>query len=57
MNNILIWGTGKLAGHFVENKCSAEIIGFIESQKTKDTFMQKPVSECTELLLRKSRGC
>lgn len=49
MNKILIWGTGKLAEHFVENKCNAEIIGFIESQKTKNTFMQKPVYECTEL--------
>lgn len=43
MQKLLIWGTGKLAKHFIENKCGGEIIGFIETNKSKDFFMQQPV--------------
>ncbi|MBD5523525.1 MAG: DUF268 domain-containing protein [Lachnospiraceae bacterium] len=43
MKTILIWGTGKLAKQFVENQCHGDIIGFIETVRTKDFFMQKPV--------------
>lgn len=43
MKKILVWGTGKLAKQFVENRYRGEIIGFIETNKSTDTFMQKPV--------------
>lgn len=43
MKKFLIWGTGKLAKQFIENGYTGEIIGFIETNKSIDTFMQKPV--------------
>lgn len=46
---LLIWGTGKLAGQFIENQYHGEIIGFIETHKSKDTFMQKPVYDSQEI--------
>ena len=49
MKKILIWGTGNLARKFIENKYAGEMIGFIETTKTKDTFMQKPVYSSDEI--------
>lgn len=49
MKKILVWGTGKLAVQFVENKFNGELIGFIETNKKKDTFMQQPVYEIDEI--------
>lgn len=43
MKKILIWGTGKLAKRFMENRYNGEILGFIETNKSKCSFMQKPV--------------
>ena len=49
MYKILIWGTGKLAKQFLENGYNGEIIGFIETNRTKDAFMQKPVYDAQEI--------
>lgn len=49
MKKILLWGTGKLAKRFMDNQCNGEIVGFIETNKTKDTFMQIPVYGIDEL--------
>lgn len=43
MKKILIWGTGKIAKRFIGNGCNAEIIGFIETNKSIDFYMDKPV--------------
>lgn len=43
MKKILVWGTGKFAERFVKNGCNGEIIGFIESNKLTDSYMDKPV--------------
>lgn len=49
MKKILIWGTGKIAKKFLENQCNAEIIGFIETKKSKDTYEGKPVYDCRQI--------
>lgn len=49
MKKILIWGTGKLAKQFIENGFNGEVIGFIESTKTKESFFQKPVYGIDEI--------
>lgn len=38
MSKILIWGTGKIAEQVLKNGLNAEIMGFIETKKTKDLF-------------------
>lgn len=43
MKKILIWGTGKIARRFIENGYSGEIIGFVETNRSVDSFMGKPV--------------
>ncbi|MEY8322746.1 DUF268 domain-containing protein [Lachnospiraceae bacterium 54-11] len=49
MNRLLIWGTGKLAKSFIDNGYNGEIIGFIETNKSADSFMNKPVYSSYEL--------
>lgn len=49
MKKILIWGTGSIAKRVVENGLNGEIIGFIETKKTKDFFRQKKVYEINEI--------
>ena len=49
MKKILIWGIGKLAQQFVNNGYCGEIIGFIETRKTVECFMQKKVYGYTEI--------
>lgn len=47
MYKLLIWGTGKLAKNFLDDGYNGEIIGFIETSKSVDSFMDKPVySSC-----------
>jgi hypothetical protein len=43
MKKILIWGTGNIAEQFIQNECGGEIVGFIETHKSRETYMQKPV--------------
>lgn len=49
MRQILIWGTGKLARQFIENEYNGEVLGFIETHKSVDTFMNKPVYDSKEI--------
>ena len=50
MKKLLIWGTGNFARKFMDNNFRAEgIIGFVETKKSKDMFMQKPVYGSHEL--------
>lgn len=49
MKKLLIWGTGKLAKQFIENGYSGDIVGFIETTKSIDTFMNKPVFGSNEI--------
>lgn len=43
MNRILIWGTGDLAEQFIDHGYRGELIGFVETVKSKAMFMGKPV--------------
>ena len=43
MKRLLIWGTGDTARQFIDNEYNGEIIGFIETDKSCSTFMDKPV--------------
>lgn len=49
MKKLLIWGTGNLAEIFVKNRYNGEIIGFIETNKVKDTYMDKPVYDSRKI--------
>lgn len=49
MKRLLIWGTGKLVKQFIENGYKGEIIGFIETNKSIDAFMNKPVYGSNEI--------
>ncbi|MDE6603997.1 MAG: DUF268 domain-containing protein [Lachnospiraceae bacterium] len=46
---LLVWGTGGIAKQFIENGYAGEIIGFIETKKSKTEFMNKPVYQIEEL--------
>lgn len=49
MKKILIWGTGKLAKRFIKNDFNGEIIGFIETKKLADFYMDKPVYDSLQI--------
>lgn len=49
MNRLLIWGTGMIAHKFIENGYQGEVIGFIQTKKSDDTFMQRPVYESDKI--------
>lgn len=49
MKKILIWGTGKIAKRFIENGYHGEIIGFIETNKSVETYMDKPVYDSRQI--------
>lgn len=49
MSKLLIWGTGKLARNFIKNKYNGEIIGFIETNRSIDSYMNKPVYDSREI--------
>lgn len=49
MKKLLIWGTGDFAKKFIDNQYNGEIIGFIETKKTKNTYMSKPVYNYDEI--------
>lgn len=49
MKKLLIWGTGKLAETFIKNGYTGEIIGFIETNKIKDTYMDKPIYDSRKI--------
>lgn len=41
--NILIWGTGNIANEMIDNGFEADIVGFIQTYKTIDKFMEKEI--------------
>lgn len=49
MRKLLIWGKGNLAKKFIENQYNGEIIGFVETNKSVDIYMDKPVYDSREL--------
>lgn len=49
MKKLLIWGTGNLAQKFIKNQYNGEIIGFVETHKSADTYMDKPVYDSREI--------
>ncbi|MDE7324008.1 MAG: DUF268 domain-containing protein [Lachnospiraceae bacterium] len=49
MRKLLVWGIGNYARRFIENQCNEEIIGFIETNKSTDTYMGKPVYDSREI--------
>lgn len=49
MLKLLIWGTGNLAQKFINNGYNGEIVGFIETNKVRDSFMNKPVYSSHEI--------
>lgn len=49
MKKLMIWGTGNLAEVFVRNKYHGDIIGFIETNKTRDTYMGRPVYDSQKI--------
>lgn len=46
---ILIWGTGNLAQKALGNGMKGEILGFIETKKTKEKFKDYPVYDCDKI--------
>ena len=49
MKKLLVWGTGNLAVKFLDNGYCGEVIGFIESNKKRSLFMNKPVYSINEI--------
>ncbi len=49
MKRILIWGTGNIAKEVMSNGISGEIIGFIQTNKTSQVFMDKCVYSIEEI--------
>ncbi len=49
MKKLLIWGTGNFAKKFLNNGYHGEVIGFVETHKSIDTFMGKPVYDSKEI--------
>lgn len=49
MKKLLIWGTGDFAKKFLNNGYHGEVIGFVETHKSIDTFMGKPVYDSKEI--------
>ena len=51
MVKLLVWGTGNFARKFINNGYGGEIIGFIETHKSADRFMDRPVFDSRTLNL------
>lgn len=49
MKRILIWGTGRIAEQVFDNLIGCEILGFIETEKTKDFHKEKRVYSIQEM--------
>ena len=49
MIKILIWGTGNIARQVLENGMNGQIIGFIETHKSKNMYMDKIVYSIDEI--------
>ncbi len=49
LKKLLIWGTGRIAEQFIKNGFCGELLGFVETHKTKDFYMGKPVFDSQEM--------
>lgn len=49
MKKILLWGTGNIANEVISNGICAEIIGFIQTNKTSKMYMDKCVYNVDEI--------
>jgi Caenorhabditis protein of unknown function, DUF268. len=49
MKKVLVWGTGNIAKHIISNNLEAKIIGFIQTEKSVETFNGKKVYTVEEL--------
>ena len=49
MKKLLIWGTGNIAKQMIDNQYNGEIIGFIETNKSKDTYEGKPIYDSRQI--------
>lgn len=49
VKEVLVWGTGKLAKRFINNGCNGKVIGFIETNKSTDFYMGKPVYDSRQI--------
>lgn len=49
MKKLLVWGIGNYTKQFINNGYDGDIIGFIETKKSCDYFMGKPVYSCVEI--------
>ncbi len=49
MYQILIWGTGTIARHFLKNGINGCVMGFVETHKTVDSYMDLPLYGIDEL--------
>ena len=49
MKKVLVWGTGNIAKHIISNNLEAKIIGFIQTEKSVETFDGKKVYTVEEL--------
>lgn len=49
MKKILIWGTGNIAKQVTANRICGEILGFIETNRTKEIYQDKRVYDVDEI--------
>lgn len=49
MYKVLLWGTGKISAQCERNGINAEIIGYVETQKTREWYREKKVFSATEI--------
>ena len=49
MNRVLVWGTGDVAKRVLDNGLGGELVGFIETERKKDMFMDLPVYSPMEI--------
>lgn len=49
MDKLLIWGTGFIARKVIDNGLNGEIVGFIETKKSREAFERKPIYNVDEV--------
>lgn len=49
LDKVLVWGTGVVAKIVIANGLNIEVMGFVQTGKTLDFFMEKPVYSAEEL--------
>lgn len=49
MDKLLVWGTGNLANQFLRNGYKGDLLGFVQTRKSSNRYMDKPVYSIDEL--------